>query len=195
MGRGSRGLKALIAAVALTLAVPALAFAHLERPSYWPDPAPDTSVSPPAGGAVPKVRPLSTAVSGKGPGDVRVVCAGADGRKSLKLLAKSVKKAEKKGFKLRPSQDRRKLSKKKGAKLTAQNEEARQAVRVHRDPAGRLRFRQQRPVVIMPGRYKEPTSRKEPINDPECADMTQQDSSGAETPSYRYQTPAPTTRT
>ncbi len=191
MGRGSRGLKALIAAVALTLAVPALAFAHLERPSYWPDPAPDTSVSPPAGGAVPKVRPLSTAVSGKGPGDVRVVCAGADGRKSLKLLAKSVKKAEKKGFKLRPSEDRRKLSKKKGAKLTAQNEKlAKQCEYTEIQPAVFDSANNDR-IVIMPGRYKEPTARKEPINDPECADMTQQDSSGAETPSYRYQTLCP----
>ena len=28
---------------------PAMAFAHRERPSYWPDPAADTSVTPPAG--------------------------------------------------------------------------------------------------------------------------------------------------
>ena len=39
-----------LAAMVAMLGLPSLASAHLERPSYWPDPAPDTSVSPPAGG-------------------------------------------------------------------------------------------------------------------------------------------------
>ena len=56
----------MIAAVLICLVVPAAAFAHLERPSYWPDPAPDTSVTPPAGGAVPSLRSLSSAVWTKG---------------------------------------------------------------------------------------------------------------------------------
>jgi hypothetical protein len=43
----------------------------------------------------------------------------------------------------------------------------------------------------MPGRYREPDSRKAPLNDPKCADLTQQDSSGALTPSYRYQVTCP----
>ena len=34
------------------------ASAHLERPSYWPNPAPDTSVTPAAGGGVPDARSL-----------------------------------------------------------------------------------------------------------------------------------------
>ena len=42
----------------LALAVPALA--HVERTAYWPDPAPDTSVTPPAGGSVPKARSLAS---------------------------------------------------------------------------------------------------------------------------------------
>jgi hypothetical protein len=46
--------------LALLLALPALA--HLERTSYWPDPAPDTSISPAAGGAVPTARSLESAV-------------------------------------------------------------------------------------------------------------------------------------
>ena len=41
------------------LVVVSQASAHIERASYWPDPAPDTSVSPPAGGKVPKARSLS----------------------------------------------------------------------------------------------------------------------------------------
>src|SRR3954453_6370214 len=46
---------------ALAVAAPS-ALAHVERPSYWPNPAPDTSVSPPAGGAPPKVRSLASAL-------------------------------------------------------------------------------------------------------------------------------------
>ena len=52
------------------LAMPALALAHPERPSYWPDPAPDAAVSPAAGGKVPQARSLASAVTGAGPGDV-----------------------------------------------------------------------------------------------------------------------------
>jgi hypothetical protein len=56
--------------------VPALATAHVERASYWPDPAPDNSVSPPAGGAVPEARSLFTALDTGAPGDTHVVCQG-----------------------------------------------------------------------------------------------------------------------
>ena len=69
--RRARSLAATV--VAVMLALPALALAHLERPSYWPDPAPDTSVTPPAGGMVPEARSLKSAPSGAGPGDVLVV--------------------------------------------------------------------------------------------------------------------------
>ena len=34
--------------VLAVLAIPAAALAHIERPAYWPDPAPDTSVNPAA---------------------------------------------------------------------------------------------------------------------------------------------------
>jgi hypothetical protein len=179
-----------IGAVAATLALPGLALAHIERPSYWPDPAPDTTVSPPAGGKVPKVRPLAKAVTGKGPGEVRVVCVGNNGKRSLKLLAKSVRKA-KKGFKVRPSQERKKLSKKKAAKLLKQNRKlAKQCEYSEIQPAVTDSGNNDR-VVVMPGVYREPTSRSAPLNDPKCADMTQQDSGGAETPSYRYQVTCP----
>ncbi len=55
-------LMALVAALAL----PAIAFGHLERPSYWPDPAVDKSVKGGAGGAVPKALSLKSAVNEKG---------------------------------------------------------------------------------------------------------------------------------
>ena len=45
------------------LIVPAIAFAHIERASYWPDPRPDRSVKPPTGGHVPKIRSLASALN------------------------------------------------------------------------------------------------------------------------------------
>ena len=80
--------------------MPAASSAHVERPSYWPDPAPDFSVKPPAGGAVPKARSLASAVTGKGPGQVRVVCQ----KESLALTLASIKQARTQGFRIRPSQ-------------------------------------------------------------------------------------------
>ena len=104
-------------AVAAMLAVPAIAGAHLERPSYWPDPAPDNSVTPPAGGKVPKARSLASAVTGAGPGEVRVVCQGKNGARSLRLVRTSIRKAQKRGFRLRPSQPLRKISAKRARVL------------------------------------------------------------------------------
>ena len=70
-------LRAVLVAAAAALAVPAVASAHIERASYWPDPAPDCSISPCAGGQVPAVRSLAAAavLTYKGPGVVRVVRA------------------------------------------------------------------------------------------------------------------------
>ena len=51
-----------VAVAAVVLALPAFALAHLERPSYWPDPGPDHTVNPPAGGEVPTARSLKSAV-------------------------------------------------------------------------------------------------------------------------------------
>jgi hypothetical protein len=53
--------------------VPAFAFAHVERASYWPDPAADNSVTPPAGGAVPSIPSLGSVLNSQ-PGTTRVVC-------------------------------------------------------------------------------------------------------------------------
>ena len=46
-----RALIALSAAALALLLVAASALAHVERTTYWPNPAPDTSVSPAAGSA------------------------------------------------------------------------------------------------------------------------------------------------
>jgi hypothetical protein len=181
----------LLGAVIGALVLPTVAVAHLERPSYWPNPAPDTSVQPAAGGKVPEVRSLRSAVSGRGAGDVRVVCQGNDGRKSLNLLSKSIDKALKHGYKLRPSQPKLWLDKNEAKQLYRQN--AKLAKKCEYDeiqPAVFDSHNNDR-VVVMPGVYTEPTSRAQPLNDPRCADLTQEDSGGAKTPSYRYQVTCP----
>jgi hypothetical protein len=174
-----------------TLALPAAALAHLERPSYWPDPAPDKSVSPAAGGRVPDLRSLDSAVSGKGPGTVRVVCQGRAGQKSLRLLSKSIDRARKHGYRIRPSQPKLRLSRWEGFRLLWQNVVlARLCDYSEIQPAVNASHNNDR-VVVMPGIYTEPTSRAQPLNDPRCAGMTQEDSGGAKTPSYRYQVNCP----
>src|SRR6476659_1759652 len=87
-----RSLLAVLVTVLLVAAVPA--YAHVERPSYWPDPAPDCSVKPCAGGKVPKIRTLRSSLNKKLPGTTRVVCQP----NSLKALKKSIKNAVKNGY-------------------------------------------------------------------------------------------------
>src|SRR6266545_1595483 len=124
-----------IAIAAVAVLVPALAFAHIERASYWPNPAPDTSVKPAAGGSVPAVRKVFSALNKKKPGTTRVVCQDMPSKKvrkrgsikslsknpSIKALNKDLKTARKQGYKLRASQPAIKLSKKKAKKLRSFN--------------------------------------------------------------------------
>ncbi|HEX3279338.1 MAG TPA: right-handed parallel beta-helix repeat-containing protein [Thermoleophilaceae bacterium] len=187
MGRGF-ALSAVVGAFALIVTP---AFAHLERPSYWPDPRPDTSVSPAAGGRVPDLRSLESAVTGRGPGKVRVVCQGRGGWKSLGLLAKSIAKARAHGYRLRPSQPKLRLSRWDALKLLWQNVVlAKRCAYSEIQPAVRDSHNNDR-VVILPGVYTEPTSRAQPLNDPRCKDLTQEDSGGAKTPSFKYQATCP----
>ncbi len=191
MKRRTGRLSIAIGTLAVALALPALALAHLERPSYWPDPAPDTSVSPPAGGEVPSPRSLSSAATGKGPGKVRVVCRGADGRRSLDLLARSVRRAQKRGYALRPSLERKRLSKAKGRRLMRINEKLGERCGYRSIQAAVNDSSNNDRVVVMPGTYRERKSRRAPVNDPRCADLTTTDTSGAKTPSYAYQVTCP----
>src|SRR5262245_13763674 len=91
------------AVVACLLIVPSLAFAHLERPSYWPDPNPEKVEGKNVGGAVPKAQSLKSALKADGKSELHVVCQGKKGKDSLNLLEKSIKDA-KGGWSLRPSQ-------------------------------------------------------------------------------------------
>jgi hypothetical protein len=159
-----RGRLALGIVIAVVLGAPAAALAHIERPSYWPDPAADTSVSPPAGGAVPKIRPPATALDDNALGDTRVVCQ-AD---SMDRLRNSISAARAKGYDIRPS-DHRGFSQAMADEL----------LRVNQALAARCAYSEIQPaitdshngdrVVIMPGVYTEPTSRSAPTHDPACA--------------------------
>ena len=194
-GRRRHTAALYVVALVAAVAAPPLASAHLERPSYWPDPRPDRSVSPPAGGKVPKARSLGSAVSGRGPGEVRVVCKGGDGAKSLRLARRSIESAETRGFRLRPSLPRK----------TYSSDKAQRMLEINRALADQCAFRSvQRAinrsgnndrVVIMPGRYTEPRSRRAPVNDPKCnPSELQYGQDGTEegrTPSYEYQVKCP----
>lgn len=174
------------------LALPSIASAHLERPSYWPDPGPDFTVSPPAGGHVPTARSLSSAPGGKGPGDVLVVCQGKRGKQSLAALRGSVESARKWGYRLRPSQPKIKLSKKEAERLLRINYAL--ASKCHYDSVQRAVFDagNNDRILILPGRYTEPQSRSAPENDPKCnPSLLQKDASGDLTPSYEYQVTCP----
>jgi len=175
----------------VALALPAGAFAHLERPSYWPDPRPDRSISPAAGGEVPTPRTLGSAVTGKGPGQVRVVCKGTDGDRSLELVRKSIHKAKKQGYRIRPSQPKKFLTEAKAQKLLDINRALAQRCKYTEIQEAVFDSGNNDRVVVMPGRYKEPTSRKHLKNDPACASMTQESTGGAQTPSYKYQSKCP----
>src|SRR5438445_6300575 len=107
-GRNAPSLPlAFAAAIACLLTVPAIAIAHVERASYWPDPAPDCSIKPCAGGAVPKIRALKSALNstqpGKPHGVTRVVCQ----QDSLERLEKSIADTmANHGYVLRPTHPR-----------------------------------------------------------------------------------------
>jgi hypothetical protein len=177
---------------AALMAIPALADAHLERPSYWPDPAPDTTVSPAAGGKVPKARSLASAVRGAGSGKVLVVCRGDDGAQSLADLRRSLREARREGFRLRPSQPEIRFSKRRAERLLRINLAL--AERCEYDSVQQAVFDagNNDRILIMPGLYDEPKSRSAPENDPKCnPGLLQRDASGDLAPSYRYQVTCP----
>ena len=183
-------LGATLAAVMLVL--PAFALAHLERPSYWPDPGPDNSVSPPAGGKVPEARSLKSAASGAGPGDVLVVCKGNNGARSMALLRRAVRQARKEGYRLRPSQRKVKLSRRQARRLVRINAALAEACEYRSVQEAVLDAGNNDRIAIMPGRYTEPKSRRAPENDPRCnPSLLQRDASGDLTPSYEYQVTCP----
>ena len=208
----------VVVATVLALALSTAASAHLERPSYWPDPRPDASVTPAAGGEVPSIRGLYTALRKAPPGTTRVVCqgtvpkrakkarkAGRRGRKakrayrrkvrrnaSMRRLRDSVFAARKDGYKFRPSEAERTLGKGEVRRLLRFNERLLARCKFDSIQEAVNASGNNDRVVVMPGLYTEPASRRAPVNDPKCnPSLLQNDQTGTPTPSYEYQVTCP----
>ena len=177
------GTRIVVIAVLLGLGVPGIALAHVERTSYWPDPRPDTSVKPAAGGAVPKARSLASALNRKARGTTRVVCQ----RGSLSRLRHSIRRAEKSGFNSRPTEPLRKLKKKAGKRLLRINQRLYKRCHYHQiQPAVSASHNNDR-VVVMPGIYTEPKSRAVPAFPKQCEQYRTESDHGSGAVSYAYQ--------
>jgi hypothetical protein len=179
-------LIAVAAAGVAMLVGPAVALAHVERSTFWPDPAPDGSVHPAAGGKVPEYRPLDSALKRKPPGETRIVCQDD----SLKLAKQAIRDGRK-GFKVRPSENTRHLSKRKARKLKKLNKRFAKkcgydAIQEAVNDSGNNDR-----IVIMPGFYTEPDSVAQPEDDPACADLLEDSDHGSGAVSYRYQAECP----
>jgi len=177
---------ALLAVLAGALVIPALAPAHIERASYWPDPAPDCSVSPCAGGQVPTIRSLAAAVVPRyrGPGVVRVVCQPD----SVEKLIVSARAAKKVGYVLRPTQPRVFISIEEKRALLSINKKLFKKCAYSSIQAAVTASGNNDRVIVMPGLYTEPQSREKPTNDPSCAQYKiENDRGDTGAVSYEYQ--------
>ena len=163
------------------------ASAHVERPSYWPDPKPDCSVSPCAGGEVPTIRTLASALDPTQPGDTRVVCQSD----SLDRVKKSIAKAKTDGYNIRPT-DHRSFSDSEAKALLTTNTKLFALCKYHEiQPAVTASGNNDR-VVVMPGLYEEPTARSQPTGDPACEQYkTKADSGDPGALSHEYQIHCP----
>src|SRR3954454_317116 len=180
-------LLSLVVALAAALVLPTGAFAHVERNAYWPDPAPDCSVQPCAGGGVPQARSLASALNRKLPGDTRVVCRG----NSLGLLKRDIAHDTARGYFVRPT-DHRSFSRAAGRRLLSINRQLFGMCRYHQiQPAVTASHNNDR-VVVMPGVYTEPTAAAQPTFDPACAAYkTHSDSGDPGALSHAYQVNCP----
>jgi Right handed beta helix region len=178
---------ATAATVLVALMLAASASGHIERASYFPDPAPDGSVRPPAGGKVPAIRSLASALKKAPPGRTRVVCK----KNSLKLAKRSIKRARRNGFDIRPN-DHQTLSRKRAKKLRKINRKLKKRCRFREIQPAVTASRNNDRVVVMPGVYTEPTARSKPTNDPSCDQYEiTNDRSQAGAVSYAYQVNCP----
>lgn len=169
------------------LLIPATALSHIERSSYWPDPAPDKSVKPAAGGKVPKARSLSSAAKRHRGTHVRVVCKP----RSLKSAYASIRRARKKGVRIRPTQPAKRISAKKARGLKRLNRAFFKHCRYRNIQRAVFRSRNNDRIVVMPGLYTEEPSRRKPKNDPKCAQYRVKSDKGANASSYEYQVRCP----
>jgi hypothetical protein len=184
----ARGRLSVLFSVVVAMAVvTATAYGHVERSSYWPDPGADRSVKPAAGGKVPKARTLGSALKASARGDTRVVCR----RGSLKRAIRSINSARRKGWVLRPSQGKRKLSARNARRLKRQNRAFFKRCEFKSIQAAIKRSHNNDRVVVMPGKYIEPKSRAKPTNDPKCAQYKETSEKGNGAATFRYQVKCP----
>src|SRR5258707_4258537 len=163
---------------------PALASAHIERASYWPDPAPDCSITPCAGGAVPTPRTLASAAEPGGLGVTRVVCQ----KDSMKRLNASLQVAGTTGYVLRPTQPPIKVTSKEAAALRTLNKQLKQKCAFSSIQEAVTQSGNNDRIVIMPGLYTEQKSREAPTHDPACAQyQIENDRGETGAVSYEYQ--------
>jgi hypothetical protein len=161
--------------------------AHVERPSYWPNPAADCSIKPCTGGKVPTARSLSSALDTALVGNTRVVCQSD----SLTRLNKSIAKARTSGYYIRPT-DHRSFSKASADSLLSVNKKLFKLCKYHEIQAAVTASRNNDRVVIMPGLYLEKTSRAKPTFDPACEKYkTAGDSGDPNALSHAYQVHCP----
>ena len=172
---------------ALLALVTGVAVAHVERSSYWPNPAADTSVRPAAGGKVPKARGLASSLNRRARGDTYVVCKS----NSLRKATRSIRSARRKGWKVRPTARTQKLSKKAARRLTRLNRRLAERCRFRHIQAAVNRAGNNDRIVVMPGVYLEESSRRKPTNDPKCAQYEEESENGAGAATYRYQVECP----
>lgn len=143
--------------------IPASSQAHVERPSYWPDPKADCHVAPCAGGQVPKARSLASALDKRRPGSTLVVCK----TDSLLRARKTIKAARIHGYDIRPT-DHRSLSSKRARSLLRINKQLSKQCRYHQIQKAIDAAHNSDRVVVMPGLYREQHSRRQPTQDPAC---------------------------
>jgi Right handed beta helix region len=190
--RRRRIIALAVGTVAVAILVPALAFAHIERASYWPDPAGETVDGVQAGGQVPAIRSLFSALDEKLPGTTRVVCQGEDGQLSISRLRESLTRVRQEGYVVRPSEGPVRVGGGEAERILAFNLRlARQCDYDSIQDAVNDSGNNDR-VVIMPGVYTEPESRAQPTNDPACEDLKETNDKGQTgAVSYRYQVACP----
>ena len=150
--------------VGLVIVAPLAAQAHVERPSYWPDPRPDCTISPCAGGKVPVARTLASALQPSSTSRTRVVCHS----NSLQLAYASINHALKKGYWNRPTVHSG-FTSAQATQLRAINKALFARCAYHQIQAAVTASHNNDRVVVMPGLYTEPTSRAQPTFDPRCA--------------------------
>jgi hypothetical protein len=182
-----RLLSVLATTIALLAIAGGVAVGHVERSSYWPDPAPDRSVTPAAGGKVPKARGLASALNRRARGDTYVVCKS----NSVRLAMRSIRSARRKGWKVRPTARTRRLSKRAAGKLRRINRQLAQRCRFRHIQAAVNRAGNNDRVVVMPGEYLEEPSRRKPTDDPKCVQYEEESENGAGAATYRYQVNCP----